>query len=66
MSNTIYDSHAFGMQNARPRNLGAVGQAQEGEVGAALRRFAADPNDAAAGGGYIGGVGLDLGRGKAC
>jgi acetylornithine deacetylase/succinyl-diaminopimelate desuccinylase-like protein len=28
--------------------LGAVGQAQEGEVGAALRRFAADPNDAAA------------------
>ena len=28
--------------------LGAVGQAQGGEVGAALRRFAADPNDAAA------------------
>jgi acetylornithine deacetylase/succinyl-diaminopimelate desuccinylase-like protein len=28
--------------------LGAVGQAQEGEVGAALRRFAADPEDAAA------------------
>lgn len=27
MSNTIYDSHAFGMQNARPRNLGAVGSA---------------------------------------
>ena len=28
--------------------LGAVGQAQEGEVGAALRRFAADPGDGAA------------------
>ncbi|MCM2255053.1 MAG: M20/M25/M40 family metallo-hydrolase [Vicinamibacteria bacterium] len=28
--------------------LGAVGQAQEGELGAALRRFAANPNDAAA------------------
>jgi acetylornithine deacetylase/succinyl-diaminopimelate desuccinylase-like protein len=28
--------------------LGAVGQAKEGEFGAALRRFAADPNDAAA------------------
>jgi acetylornithine deacetylase/succinyl-diaminopimelate desuccinylase-like protein len=28
--------------------LGAVGQAKEGEIGAALRRFAADPNDAAA------------------
>ncbi len=28
--------------------LGAVGQAQPGEVGDALRRFAADPNDAAA------------------
>jgi acetylornithine deacetylase/succinyl-diaminopimelate desuccinylase-like protein len=28
--------------------LGAVGQAKEGELGAALRRFAADPTDAAA------------------
>ena len=28
--------------------LGAVGRAQDGEVGAALRRFAADPKDAAA------------------
>jgi acetylornithine deacetylase/succinyl-diaminopimelate desuccinylase-like protein len=28
--------------------LGAVGQAQEGELGAALRRFAADPSDVAA------------------
>ncbi len=28
--------------------LGAVGQAKEGEVGAALRRFAKDPNDEAA------------------
>ena len=28
--------------------LGAVGKAKEGEIGAALRRFAQDPNDAAA------------------